>query len=803
MGFMEPITELFKLIKELLLLVFARQKLNQQRKLYLERCLQHTEHLGKDWLADVDGGQTQLPLDAAFVLVNLLDSQGGEVTVREVLSQQRCIVLQGPPGAGKSTLVRYITRVMARSLLIGEDATLAERRLAVKAIFPVQVELKSYEHPKKLVEMALDKTENPLTSEQLTQLTRHGAMFLLDGLDEVPPSQYRRLIEQIDLLVKNHPEFRVIVTTRSTTYRVKDLASSGFIAYQLQSLNQRQQDLLINRCFYLWSRGRLSAHEQAIPVEQQVQEFRQYVASNPALARLITIPLWLTLMASLSYTKRLKERMSKPEIYRLCIENLLHRRNIVEDTERHLRLLAEIAWRIYNSASATLTKPDLDDLIKRSDVANALSSASNSLTAEAIVNDWGVLVHRSQLRGQSEVYSFTHQGFQDFLVAYAVVQSPTDHWPVMKSRLEDPRWREIVLLYTAMKASSGSQEPLQQVLKELLPSSQTLVANERAILVGLCLSNATEEVVKKYEPVQKQLLSVICNEPSMAAQALEALTLIVPAGRDRVLDWTKQEITDRGSDLLPELFQNIGTEARQVLRMRLLEEIETCENPRGRIDVARLLAQIGDTRIGNTTPMPGSGNMAAQTIMARRAGIYPVTNAEYALFVQAQRYPAPQHWLNNNFRPAEANYPVTNVSFKDAEAYCQWLSETLGHRVYLPTDEEWTTLAAGSGSTPRFPWGNDLIVGYGNFRKDYGGPTPIGVFHEGKSAISALDVIGNVWEWTATSSKDHHFMIVRGGAWDTMALDEGIETRRLCNPLACEPNVGLRVLHEMMNDYLD
>ena len=94
-------------------------------------------------------------------------------------------------------------------------------------------------------------------------------------------------------------------------------------------------------------------------------------------------------------------------------------------------------------------------------------------------------------------------------------------------------------------------------------------------------------------------------------------------------------------------------------------------------------------------------------------------------------------------------------------------------------------------------------MGYGNFRKDYGGPTPIGVFHEGKSAISALDVIGNVWEWTATSSKDHHFMIVRGGAWDTMALDEGIETRRLCNPLACEPNVGLRVLHEMMNDYLD
>ena len=148
MGFFEPVTELFKLIKELVLWLFAKKRLNEQRKLYLERCLSHTEHLGEDWISDAKEGQTRLRLDAAFVLVNLLDARGGDVTLREVLGHQRCVVLQGPPGAGKSTLVRFITRVMASALLPGSDPSLAERRLALLPHFPIRIPLKSYDQSK-------------------------------------------------------------------------------------------------------------------------------------------------------------------------------------------------------------------------------------------------------------------------------------------------------------------------------------------------------------------------------------------------------------------------------------------------------------------------------------------------------------------------------------------------------------------------------------------------------------------------------------------------------------------------------
>ncbi|MBK9095389.1 MAG: NACHT domain-containing protein [Anaerolineae bacterium] len=228
--------------------------------------------------------------DAAFVLVNLLDARGGDMTLREVLGHQRCVVLQGPPGAGKSTLVHYITRVMASALLPGNDPSLAERRLALLPHFPIRIPLKSYDQSKKLIALALDELENPLAIEQLDILTKKGAMLLLDGLDEVAPQHFRPLISEIDLLVKNHPEYRFVVTTRITTYRVKDLAPSGFVTYTVQSLNQHQQDQLLYRYFRYWSQTQSSVHQETVPVEQRVQEFRSRMEQNPALARLVAIP---------------------------------------------------------------------------------------------------------------------------------------------------------------------------------------------------------------------------------------------------------------------------------------------------------------------------------------------------------------------------------------------------------------------------------------------------------------------------------------------------------------------------------
>lgn len=797
MGFFEPVTELFKLIKELVLWLFAKKRLNEQRKLYLERCLSHTEHLGEDWISDAKEGQTRLRLDAAFVLVNLLDARGGDVTLREVLGHQRCVVLQGPPGAGKSTLVRFITRVMASALLPGSDPSLAERRLALLPHFPIRIPLKSYDQSKDLMALALDDLANPLTIEQFDILTKKGAMLLLDGLDEVALQHIRPLISEIDRLVKNHPEYRFVVTTRITTYRVKDLAPSGFMTYTVQSLNQHQQDQLLYRYFRYWSQTQSSVHQGTVPIEQRVQEFRSRIEQNPTLARLVAIPLWLTLTASLFYTNDLRPFVSKPEIYRLCIENLLHRRNITEQTDQHLLLLAEIAWEIHNSPNTTLSRKQIEGIVQRVTNREPGGQFPTRPTVDQLESDWGILIQRSQSRQQGDVYSFAQQGFQDYLVALAVAQLPADHWPIMKDHLEDVRWREIVLLYTAMTTKAAGSEPLKQVLDALMPAA----TDERAILVGMCLANAPVFIVRNYERILDQLAYIVGRahaDDRVVTQALEALALIVPAGRDRVLKWIDQKANDNGYDLLPEPVRALGAEARQVLRTSLIEQIETLEKPQDRIRQARLLAQIGDTRIGNTTPISNPVMAADHSSIMLRASIYPVTNAEYALFVQASHRDSPRHWPAGRFKPPEANYPVTNVSFDDAQAYCDWLSENTDHRVFLPTDEQWTTLAGGSHR--RFPWGDDFVADYANYRNNCGCLIPVGIFHEGKSDLGIMDLIGNVWEWTTTIQGGR--LVVRGGAYDTMTLDQGLAIRELVDPRQREPNIGFRVLHEIREENL-
>lgn len=180
-----------------------------------------------------------------------------------------------------------------------------------------------------------------------------------------------------------------------------------------------------------------------------------------------------------------------------------------------------------------------------------------------------------------------------------------------------------------------------------------------------------------------------------------------------------------------------------------------------------------------------------------------VTNEMYSKCVEAQQCYFSGRSYDRFHDLNYANYPVTYVSWEDANSYCSWA----GRR--LPTEAEWEKAARGiDGST--YPWGETIDCLYANYWvKDgfcIGDTTPVGSYENGKSLYGAYDMAGNVWEWVADwYSKTYYqispfsnplgsdfgqFRVLRGGAWNYNKLDVRSTARNKDEPEDWFGNVG-------------
>jgi formylglycine-generating enzyme required for sulfatase activity len=108
-------------------------------------------------------------------------------------------------------------------------------------------------------------------------------------------------------------------------------------------------------------------------------------------------------------------------------------------------------------------------------------------------------------------------------------------------------------------------------------------------------------------------------------------------------------------------------------------------------------------------------------------------------------------------------WPIANISWREALAYCDWLENTLnasspakiGWRISLPTEAEWERAARGQRANV-YPWGDrfDPSRGAFNGRQE---PAVVGSFSSGMSPDGLFDMSGNVAEWTLSQYQSYPY----------------------------------------------
>lgn len=192
-------------------------------------------------------------------------------------------------------------------------------------------------------------------------------------------------------------------------------------------------------------------------------------------------------------------------------------------------------------------------------------------------------------------------------------------------------------------------------------------------------------------------------------------------------------------------------------------------------------------------------------------GKYEVTYDEFDYYVWVQHragrkgiaYPP-------TAKGGRGRQPVANVTWHEASAYTDWLSERTQQNCRLPTEAEWEYVARG-GTTTSFWWGSGLVMGRATCTScgtTYDGEqaAPVGNFEANRWGLH--DTAGNVWEWTCSEYRETFTgreqrcaaredndepRVMRGGGWDDKDITVRSSYRSTSRPSFRSGSFGFRV----------
>ncbi|MBE2235176.1 MAG: SUMF1/EgtB/PvdO family nonheme iron enzyme, partial [Anaerolinea sp.] len=744
-------------------------------------------------IGEKQGGQRDLEREVA----GRPGQEDRALTALEATIQNPRLVLLGDPGGGKSTFVRQLAAWLAAAHLgeaplpAGWPADTLPLLVALRDLAPVLAALNlsgasEHEISRRMAEAVRGHWRTQLQEmgaegfapELERALDTGNVLLIFDGLDEVPERLRQRVRQAMQGVRSAYPKAqRIVVTCRIRSYAGSALLP-GFAQHTLALFDEAK----IRRFVEGWYRAQVALSrvtEQSATVK--IADL-QRAALSADLHELASNPMLLTTMAII-HQKEVTLPPERVRLYKLAVENLLLRWQrqkgiavsdtlaaVLKDDLKLRRIVEELAYLVHEREAqgqkeGVLSRGELLSLLEKPRYLGDAGLVSEFL--DYVDQRAGLLVGHggAEEQEQPQIYSFPHRTFREYLAGCHMVEGrgvAREYW----RRAGEGDFWYLAARYGAEELKYNSRNGEKELLDlayDLCPTAGPVSeAQWRAVLWGGQVAALLGPAVIKDDDAKPEggrvflarlrprLVDVMRKSPLPPIERAEAGNALARLGdpRSEVLDPLRIEWLDvpAGSFLM------------------------------GNDDKAR--AYLGD----ESSQHPY--NLAYVYKISR----YPITNAQFDVFVQAGGYKEPDYWreakAHGYWRPGEvrrqflkesalveewsaapadygepftlANHPVVGVNWWEALAFTRWLEEQLrvagklpaGWQVRLPSEAEWEKAARGVDGRD-FPWLGKIDPDRVNYAATgIGATSAVGCFPGGASPYHVEEMSGNVWEWT-------------------------------------------------------
>ncbi|MEU7347467.1 NACHT domain-containing protein [Streptomyces bacillaris] len=553
------------------------------------------------------------------------------VRIEQALGERDRLLLRGPAGSGKSTLVQWLALNAARQSF-GDELTGWNRCV------PFVLRLRAF--------TALDALPSPADFLRAAGVPLHGsapagwadrlmhqgrALVLVDGVDEVPDRLRKRTERWLKDLIVAYPRAKYVVTTRPSAVPETWLSASGFEPHTLLAMRQEDVRAFIGH-WHRAARSECRAEEERAELDRYENALRRAVGTRRDLGLLATNPLMCALLCALNRDRRMQLPRARKELYDAALDMLLVRR----DTERE----------IVGVEGVDLTREEQTALLQRLAywlIRNGLVEARQE-EAVGLLTDW--LRSMSQVRGTpDQVFThllnrsgllrepapgsvgFVHRTFQDYLGAKAAVEA-RDFGVLVRHAHED-QWDDVVqmavgharpderavLLRGLLERSDAELEHRDRLVllaagslahaPELDPAVREGVEVRTGRLLPPESPGSIDELAKVGDLAVELLASMV--EELTEREAAAAVRTAAEVGSETAYELAKQfREDDRGlvADAVSSAWKGFDTDlyAREVLAARTWEDNHLAVTTDAQLSALRHLPLLRNVHVSGNRP---------------------------------------------------------------------------------------------------------------------------------------------------------------------------------------------------------